>query len=72
MSDYTQEVYDYVSSLGKVGDVVKTAIHPWLMETYGLNRAEARAARGHAMKELKRRGLVERINVRSRALRILG
>lgn len=72
MKDYTADVYGYVRSLGAVGDVVLTDIYPWLMQTYGLDEKQAATARRHAMSELKHKGLVERVNVRSRLLRILG
>jgi hypothetical protein len=31
MTDYTRAVYDYLRTLGDVGEVVPTAIHPYLM-----------------------------------------
>ncbi len=70
-SDYTSIVYDYLRSLGEPGDEVMTAIRPWLEREYGLSYAEAARARSVAMKELKQQGKAERLNTRSRYVRIL-
>lgn len=69
--DYTAIVYEYLRSLGEPGDEVMTEIRPWLEREYGLTYAEAAKARSEAMKQLKAQGKVERLNVRSRYVRIL-
>lgn len=69
--DYTEIVYGYLRSLGEPGDEVMTAIRPWLERTYGLSYAEAAKARSVAMKQLKADGRAERLNTRSRYVRIL-
>lgn len=69
--DYTEIVYAYLRSLGEPGDEVMTAIRPWLEGEYGLSYAEARRARSLAMKELRAQGRAERLNTRSRYVRIL-
>jgi hypothetical protein len=71
MTDYANEVYDYIRTLGEPGDEVRTAIRPWPETTYGLSYAEAAKARSRAMKDLTKRGLVERLNVRGAYVRIL-
>lgn len=71
MTDYTRAVYDYLRTLGDVGDEVFTAIHPYLMKKFDLTPEEARTARAQAMRELNARGMVERRNTRSRYLKIL-
>lgn len=70
-SDYTTIVYDYLRSLGEPGDEVMTSIRPWLESEYGLTYAEAARARAVAMKTLKAEGRAERLNTRSRYVRIL-
>ncbi len=70
-TNYTAIVYDYLRSLGDPGDEVMTAIRPWLEREHGLSYAEAARARSKAMKELKAQGKVERLNTRSRYVRIL-
>ncbi len=70
-NDYTAIVYDYLRTLGNPGDEVMTAIRPWLEREYGLSYTEAAQARAIAMKELKAQGKVERLNTRSRYVRIL-
>ncbi len=72
MHEYTKAVYDYIHTLGEVGDEVPTAIWPYLASRYDLTPTETRRARRSAMDELSRLGLVERINVRGRYVRILG
>jgi hypothetical protein len=72
MRDYTRAVFDYIHTLGDVGDEVRTAIHPYLMKEYGLTSSQAQQARATAMKELTARGVVERIHVRGPYVRILG
>lgn len=70
MTDYTEAVYGYLRTLGGPGEEVQTAIRPWLEETYGLTNAEALAVRRRAMVNLARDGRAERLNVRSRYVRI--
>jgi hypothetical protein len=69
--DYTAAVYDYLRTLGNPGDEVRTEIRPWLSRTYGLDYRDAARVRRHAMRELKRRRLAERINTRGAYVRIL-
>lgn len=69
--DYTEIVYGYLRALGDPGDEVMTAIRPWLEREYGLTYAEAARARAIAMKQLKADGRAERLNTRSRYVRIL-
>lgn len=49
MPDYPQAVYDYLHTLGNVGDEVRTAIWPYLAEKYGLTPGAGQkgASRGH-------------------------
>lgn len=69
--DYTAIVYDYLRSLGDPGDEVITSIRPWLEQTYGLGYPHAARVRRIAMKELTAQGKVERLNTRSRYVRII-
>lgn len=71
MTDYTRAVYDYLRTLGDVGEVVPTAIHPYLMKTFDLTPEEARRVRAQAMLDLKTRGMAERLNTRGRYVKIL-
>jgi hypothetical protein len=71
MRDWTEIVYDYLRTLGNPGDEVQTAIRPWLEKEYGLTNSQAQAARRIAMNELQRQGRAERLNIRSRYVRIL-
>lgn len=71
MSDYTRAVYDYLRTLGDVGDEVRTEIHPYLMKKFDLTPEEAQKARAQAMRDLKARGMVERLNTRGCYVRIL-
>lgn len=71
-ADLTQAVYDYVHTLGNVGEEVKTAIHPFLRREFGLTYAEAQSARRSAMAELTKRGCLQRLNTRGAYVRILG
>jgi hypothetical protein len=71
MTDYTRAVYDYLRTLGDVGDEVRTAIHPHLMKKFDLPPDEAQRIRAHAMHDLKARGMVERRNVRGPYVKIL-
>jgi hypothetical protein len=71
MTDYTRAVYDYLRNLGEVGDEVPTAIHPYLMKKFDLTPEEAHRARAQAMRDLKARGMVERLNTRGPYVRIL-
>ena len=72
MTDYVQVVYDYIHTLGDVGDEVRTEIWPHLSKKFDLTPAEATRARRRAMRELTNRGLVERLNTRGPYVRILG
>lgn len=72
MSDHTRAVYDYLRTLGDVGDEVPTAIHPHLMKRFDLAPEEAQRVRAQAMRDLQARGLVERLNTRGRYVKILG
>lgn len=54
MTDYTQAVYDYMRTLGEVGDEVPTAIHPHLMKMFDLTPQEAHEVRVRVMRELRR------------------
>jgi hypothetical protein len=58
MSDYTRAVYDYLRSLGEVGDEVRTAIHPYLTKKFDLTPEEAHRAWAQAMRDLTTRGMV--------------
>ena len=69
--DYIQAIYDHIRESGGPGDVVRTDIFPWLQTRYGLSRTDAARIRRQAMKELRRRGLVERINIRGPNVHIL-
>lgn len=69
--DYIQAIYDHIRESGAPDDVVRTDIFPWLQARYGLSRTDAARIRRQAMKELKRRGLVERINTRGPNVQIL-
>lgn len=71
MTDYVEAVYTYLRTLGDVGDEVRTEIRPYLTKEFGLSHAEARRVRSRAMKELRARGMVERLNVRGPYVRIL-
>ncbi len=71
MPDYTRAVYDYLRTLGNVGDEVPTAIHPHLMEKFDLMPEEAQRARAVAMRDLTARGMVERLNTRGPYVKIL-
>lgn len=68
--DAAQAVYEYVHTLGSVGDVVKTAIYPHLMSRFGFDATEARKWRDSASRQLKAEGYIQRENVRGN-LRIL-
>lgn len=70
--DYTNQVYDYLRTLGEPGDEVISHIKPWLKATYGLSEREAVRARKTAMETLSARGLIQRINVRGPYVRIVG
>lgn len=72
MTDYAQVVYDYIHTLGDVGDEVRTQIWPYLSKKFDLTPAEATRARRHAMRQLTNRGLIERLNTRGPYVRILG
>ena len=69
--DYIQAIYEHILELGAPGDVVRTGIFPWLQAQHGLSGTDAARIRRQAMKELKRRGLVERLNTRGPNVRIL-
>lgn len=69
--DYTQQVYDYLRTLGDPGDEVLSRIKPWLKATYGLSEDEAVRVRKVAMDVLTARGVIQRINVRGPYVRIL-
>ncbi|RHW22779.1 hypothetical protein D0Z08_31205 [Nocardioides immobilis] len=71
MTDYTRAVYNYLRTLGDVGDEVRTAIHPYLMTKFDLTSEEAHSARAQAMRDLKSRGMVERLNTRGPYVKIL-
>lgn len=71
MTDYTRAVYNHLRTLGDVGGPeFKTDIHPWLMQKFDLGAAEAQSVRAKVMRQLRERGMVERINTRGN-LRIL-
>ena len=71
-NDYTMAIYwEHLRRRGGPGDVVTTYAHRWLMEKYGLDRAEAASVRDKAHRELKRDGYIERVNVRGPYVRIL-
>ncbi|WP_148613413.1 hypothetical protein [Nocardioides rubriscoriae] len=71
MTNYTRAVYDHLRTQGVVGGPeFKTDIHPWLMHEFDLGADEAHLVRARVMRELKERGMVERINIRGN-LRIL-
>ena len=69
--DYTQAIYNHIRESGSPGDNVLTDIHPWLRSEYGLSATDAARIRRKAMIELTARGLVERVNVRTRYVTIL-
>lgn len=71
MTDYTAAVYDYLRTLGDVGDEVPTAIHPHLVNKFNLTPEEAHRIRAQAMRDLTARGVVDRLNVRGPYIRIL-
>ena len=71
MTDYTRAVYDYLRTLGDVGDEVPTAIHPHLMKKFDLTPEEAQSIRARAMRDLAARGMVERLNTRGPYVKIL-
>jgi hypothetical protein len=71
MDDYPRAVYEYLRTLGDIGDVVPTAIHPYLMKTFDLAPLEARKARAKAMADLQSRHVVERLNTRGCYVKIL-
>jgi hypothetical protein len=71
MTDYTRAVYDYLRTLGRVHEVVPTAIHPFLIKKFDLTPAEARRVRAQVMRDLKARGMAERLNTRGRYVEIL-
>jgi len=71
MTDYTRAVYDYLRTLGDVGEVVPTAIHPYLMAKFDLTPEQAHRVRAQAMLNLKTRGMVKRLNTRGRHVEIL-
>ncbi|NIK54649.1 hypothetical protein [Kribbella shirazensis] len=70
--DFTNQVYDYLRTLGEPGDEVISRIKPWLKATYGLDEREAVHARKIAMGRLFARGLIHRVNARGPYVRILG
>ncbi len=70
--DYTQQIYDYLRTLGGPGDEVISRIKPWLKATYGLTEREAVRVRKIATESLTARGLIQRVNVRGPYVRILG
>lgn len=59
-----QAVRGHIMSLGWHGDIVRTAIHPFLRSTFGMSDAEAQHWRRVAMHQLTNDGLVRRVNVR--------
>jgi hypothetical protein len=65
-------VYDYIHTLGNVGDEVRTEIWAYLSKKFDLTPAEATRARRQAMRELTDRGLIERLNTRGPYARIRG
>jgi len=67
--DIVAAVLGYIRTLGEPGEEVRTAIKPWLMQTFGMDDAEAQRWRRRAMRELA--GKIERINVRGPYVRIL-
>jgi hypothetical protein len=69
--DLTRAVYDYIHTLGNVGDEVRTAILPYLMRNFDLTDAVAARARRTAMRELTERGSIKRLNTRGPYVRIL-
>jgi hypothetical protein len=69
--DLTRAVYDYIHTLGDVGDEVKTAILPYLRRNFDLTDAAAARARRTAMRELTERGSIKRLNTRGPYVRIL-
>jgi hypothetical protein len=70
--DYAGQIYDQYRKRGGIGDVVDFEVKPWLMKEYGLTEPQARRLRDEAMADLKARGMIERVNVRGRYIRILG
>jgi hypothetical protein len=56
MTDYAQVVYEYIHTLGNVGDEVRTEIWLYLSKKFELTPAEATRARRRAMQELTNRG----------------
>jgi len=71
MTDYTRAVYDYLRTLGDVGEKVPTAIHPHLMKKFDLTPEEARRVRAQVMRDLKAGGMAERLNIRGPYVKIL-
>jgi hypothetical protein len=71
MPDWTELIYQHYRESGDPGDEILTDTRPWLTATYGIEPDEARRIRDRANKELKRQRRIERVNVRTRRLRIL-
>ncbi|SCE69109.1 hypothetical protein GA0070558_1034 [Micromonospora haikouensis] len=65
--EYADAVYRFVQAHATIEDgqrVCREPLYPWLMEEFGLNIHDVKAIRTSAVKELERRGLVQRPNPR--------
>ncbi|MCZ7474649.1 hypothetical protein [Micromonospora sp. WMMC273] len=67
IAEYADAVYQFVQAHATVEDgrrVCREPLYPWLMKAFDLNLYEVKGVRTAAVKELQRRGLVERPNPR--------
>lgn len=68
VSDYANAVYQFVQAHATVEHgrrACREPLYPWLMREFNLSIHEVKGVRTAAVKELERRGLVERPNSRS-------
>jgi hypothetical protein len=70
--DYAAVIYDeHIRSRGGPGDLVPTSVHHFLMARFDMDGPTARKVRDRSVRELKARGLIERVNTRGPYVRIL-
>jgi hypothetical protein len=74
MTDFSAVIYDKLRENAELRDgqqMSRVQIRPWLSDTYGFTREEARRIRNAAMADLKMRGKIRRVNTRGPWVEIL-